>query len=524
MDKNYSDLTNLQTKMQRHATFSIDLKKNGQKRVDDIKIEAESLRSRSDLDEMLADLDSQWSALKHASDLKRKRLDDAYRCVHFTRQCDDLAAWIDDCEAELGCDDQGRDLASCKLLLLRHDALAKQIDESQRDKLADLDSQLVASRDNFMLAQMQESLTAVRQRYFNLTEPCAIRHDNLTESLRFFEVCLELDDMSQWAQDKLVQVSQPTPNIIILDDIKKLLSKHSQLCSEIKQHQSAYNSLYKTTRQLIDRKHFSHARLSAKLGELESKWSELSRLAEQKTHRLEQLLDMHVYLVECDDLTEWLREKQAEMTVCEYGKNDSAVLTNLKKSQTLSGDLKQSKQAKLVELSDKCGQLQADESRDAADRKTIARKQTELEALFERLCEAVVQREQALTTMLKIFEFERECEATQMWMRDQTVIAASTDFGNDLEHADALLKKFVEFLAELEKSAARVTRLDELAQQLCENPHTPKQWIEVIDERCGQMTRAWQELNTLAVVRRQTLEGAIEVHAFDKDCDDLITW
>lgn len=148
MDKNYMDLTNLQTKMQRHAAFQADLKKSGQKRVDDIHSEAEALKPRSDLDEMLTDLDSQWLALKQASDIKRKRLDDAYKCVQFTRQCDDLSAWFDEAELQLGSDDQGRDLDSCKLLLLRHETLVKQI-ESQRDKLNDLDSQLTANKDNF---------------------------------------------------------------------------------------------------------------------------------------------------------------------------------------------------------------------------------------------------------------------------------------------------------------------------------------------------------------------------------------
>ena len=200
------------------------------------------------------------------------------------------------------------------------------------------------------------------------------------------------------------------------------------------------------------------------------------------------------------------------------------MLTNLKKCQALSADLKQNKQAKLNQLGEKSAQLQSNTSREAADRKTIARKQSDLESLYTRVLEVAVEREQALSTMLRIFEFERECEATQMWMRDQTVVAASQDFGADLEHADALLKKFLEFMGELERNADRVNRLDEMAQLLCENKYTPKQWIELIDERCGEMNRAWQELNTLAEVRRQTLEGAIEVHAFDKDCDDLIAW
>ena len=321
MDKNYADLTNLQTKIQRHATFTSDLKKSGQKRVDDIHSEADALRPRSDLDEMLSDLDSQWLALKQATDIKRKRLDDAYKCVHFTRQCDDLSAWFDEAELELGSDDQGRDLASCKLLLLRHETLVKQID-SQREKLADLEGQLAASKENFMFAKMQEAFNAVKQRYLNLTEPCSIRHDNLDESLRLFEVCHELDDLTQWTQERLSHVgSVEQIHVTSLDETKKLLNKHEQLCAELKQQQPVYVSLQKTTKQLIDRKHFSHALLATKLSDLEQKWTRLADLVDQKSVRLEQVLEMQVYFAEVDEFNEWLKEKQVDLLSPDYGNN-----------------------------------------------------------------------------------------------------------------------------------------------------------------------------------------------------------
>ena len=105
------------------------------------------------------------------------------------------------------------------------------------------------------------------------------------------------------------------------------------------------------------------------------------------------------------------------------------------------------------------------------------------------------------------------------------MVAASQDFGADLEHAETLLKKFAEFMHhDLNKHGDRIAKIDSMAQQLCENKYTPNHLIDNIDDRCSALNQLWRELNTLAQVRRQTLEGAIEVHAFDKDCDDLITW
>jgi hypothetical protein len=76
-----------------------------------------------------------------------------------------------------------------------------------------------------------------------------------------------------------------------------------------------------------------------------------------------------------------------------------------------------------------------------------------------------------------------------------------------LEHAESLLKKFNEFIAELNKNNDRIQNIDEMAQQLCENEYTPSGHIERIDERCSVINDMWKDLNTLAEVRRQTLEG-----------------
>ena len=104
------------------------------------------------------------------------------------------------------------------------------------------------------------------------------------------------------------------------------------------------------------------------------------------------------------------------------------------------------------------------------------------------------------------------------------MVAASQEFGADLEHAEALLKKFGEFTSNLVKSGERIRKVDEMAQALCENKYTPNVHIDSIDDKCSAVNEMWRELKTLANVRKQTLEGAIEVHTFDKDCDDLITW
>jgi hypothetical protein len=270
IDKTYLDLTNLSTKIQRHTGFMLDLKKGGTKRVDDVHKEADNLLARhqstayslsanssqkiAEISEYIKDLDAQWNALKTAAETKRKCLDDAHKCVLFTRLCDDLIAWFDEVEAQLGVDDNGHDLSSCKMFLLRHQALARQI-ESQKEKLNEIDSYLANNRDNFMLSKMQESAEMVRQRYLDLQEPCTIRNENLEESLSLFAIVHDLDDSLLWMQEKqpVACMEELGSN---LDETKKLYKKHSQLEQELAPQQALLQSVLKSAKQLIERKNY----------------------------------------------------------------------------------------------------------------------------------------------------------------------------------------------------------------------------------------------------------------------------
>jgi spectrin beta len=267
-------------------------------------------------------------------------------------------------------------------------------------------------------------------------------------------------------------------------------------------------------------KHFAHQQLSSKVNDLEAKWDNFRSTCAKRSGKLQDALEVQQFYSEADELMQWLKEKQPELTSPDYGKDDAASLSYLKKLLALTNDIKTNQTAKCHALAQLSAQLQA---RDHYDKKHIARKQTELEQLVSSLLELASEREQHLNAMLKVFEFERECETTANWFKDQQVVAASQDFGTDLEHAETLLKKFNEFASDLNKNTNRIRTIDAMAQQLCENKYTPSSHIESIDDKCSLLNEIWRDLNTLADVRTQTLENAIEVHTFDKDCDHLIT-
>jgi spectrin beta len=467
----------------------------------------------------IKDIDEQWNALKTAAETKRKCLDDAHKCVLFIRLCDDLISSFEETEAQLSTDDNGQDLSSCKMFLLRHETLTRQVD-SQQEKINEIEVYLNSNRDNFMLKKMRDNATLVKQRYEDLQEPMLIRNENLEEALSYFTVIHDMKDSRQWIQDKypLVSTDELGSN---LEETKKLLKKHQQLEQELQTHAILLQNVLKTIKQLVERKHFAHSALNTKMIELEQEWTSFRVAFTARDTMLQDALEVQQFYADADELMLWLKEKQPEITSTDYGKDDAGSLSHLKKLQALVNDIRTNQKHKCASLAQSAIQLQA---RDHYDKKNVARKQLELEQLLSNLVELGAEREEHLNAMLKVFEFERECESTANWIKDQNVVAASQEFGSDLEHAETLLKKFSEFISDLSKNSDRIRKIDEMAQCLCENKYTPNSHIDSIDDKCSTLNDMWRELNTLTDVRKQTLEGAIEVHTFDKDCDDLITW
>ncbi len=537
LDKTYLDLTNLVTKIQRHQAFIGELKKSGEKRMEGVHAEADTLLARhqttaislgpdsekvcGEIQQYVKDLNGQWNALKAATDSKRKCLEDSHKCVTFTRLCGDLVGWCDEIEAQLASDDNGHDLSSCKLLLLRHESLSRQI-FSYGEKVKEIEAVLESSGANFMYGKMKEACEQVRQSYGGLQEPAVIRKENLEESLSFFTVMHDLDDSLQFITEKEVCLSEAGKEMgESLAEVTKLQRRHVQLESEVHAQQTLILGSVKAGRQLIERKHYAHGQISIRVGELEERWSGLKAVIDRRGKSLNEAVEVQKFYSGCDELTEWLKEKRPILASTDYGKDDLAAISYLKKLEVLMVEMNGRRRSECESLVNVGRSLIG---RDNYDKKNVGRRIAEVEGLLEVGCNLGKERQMHIRTMLKVFEFERECEANVNWLKDQQVVAASQDFGTDLEHAEALLVKFNEFVSELNGSSMRVARIDEMAQDLCENEYTPGSFIERIDEKCSALNEMWKELSTLAEVRRQTLEGAIEVHAFDKDCDDLITW
>jgi spectrin beta len=126
--------------------------------------------------------------------------------------------------------------------------------------------------------------------------------------------------------------------------------------------------------------------------------------------------------------------------------------------------------------------------------------QAQIEAQFSELQTLASQRSSRLGESLKLYRFLREADEVAEWMGDQTAVAASEDYGRDVEHVELLIQAFDSFLLSLAASGGRVTSCISTGRTLIAEGNPERERIQAKLDETHQL---WEDLRELAHARQE---------------------
>lgn len=144
--------------------------------------------------------------------------------------------------------------------------------------------------------------------------------------------------------------------------------------------------------------------------------------------------------------------------------------------------------------------------------------QSELEASYAELLESSKIRESRLAESKKYFKFIREVDEVAEWINDQTALAASEDYGSDVEHVELLIKKFEAFISSLNAAESRISKAIENGMKLVNenNPESHK-----IKEKIKETQQLWDDVKELAHARQEVSIAKFQKKEFVRVCDNF---
>ncbi|CAL8071830.1 unnamed protein product [Calicophoron daubneyi] len=269
-----------------------------------------------------------------------------------------------------------------------------------------------------------------------------------------------------------------------------------------------------------------------------SRYSAFKEATEYRRHKLEQAKRYQYFKRDADELESWIIEKLQT-----YSGEDFKELSNLqaKKQKHQAFELEVTAHAETLASLDASGEEMIREEHYASE--TIKNRLDELHALWEKLMSMFNEKSALLNLTLKFVQFLRQADELMFWIREKEAYVTRTgedqaldfsgylatpdayatpdEYGNDLEHVEALQKKFEEFLKDLEYQDGQAQDLYGKGDELLKEGFPEE---ALVQERSREVRESLQHLKDLADVLRNKLFEAHEIQRFFRDTDKAISW
>uniref|UniRef100_A0A8C3INK2 Spectrin alpha chain, non-erythrocytic 1 n=1 Tax=Chrysemys picta bellii TaxID=8478 RepID=A0A8C3INK2_CHRPI len=358
---------------------------------------------------------------------------------------------------------------------------------------------------------IQERRQQVLDRYHRFKELSTLRRQKLEDSYRFQFFQRDADELEKWIQEKLQIASDE--NYKDPTNLQGKLQKHQAFEAEVQANSGAIIKLDETGNHMINEGHFA----SETIRELHRLWELLLEKMREKGIKLLQAQKLVQYLRECEDVLDWINDKEAIVTSEELGQDLEHVEVLQKKFEEFQTDLA-AHEERVNEVNQFAGKLIQEQH---PEEELIKSKQDEVNAGWQRLKGLALQRQGKLFGAAEVQRFNRDVDETISWIKEKEQLMASDDFGRDLASVQALLRKHEGLERDLAALEDKVKALCAEADRLQQSHPQNASQIQVKRE---ELIANWEQIRTLAAERHARLNDSYRLQRFLADFRDLTSW
>uniref|UniRef100_A0A8C5VTD7 Spectrin alpha chain, non-erythrocytic 1 n=1 Tax=Microcebus murinus TaxID=30608 RepID=A0A8C5VTD7_MICMU len=384
---------------------------------------------------------------------------------------------------------------------------------------------------------IQERRQQVLDRYHRFKELSTLRRQKLEDSYRFQFFQRDAEELEKWIQEKLQIASDE--NYKDPTNLQGKLQKHQAFEAEVQANSGAIVKLDETGNLMISEGHFASETIRTRLMELHRQWELLLEKMREKGVKLLQAQKLVQYLRECEDVMDWINDKEAIVTSEELGQDLEHVEVLQKKFEEFQTDMA-AHEERVNEVNQFAAKLIQEQH---PEEELIKTKQDEVNAAWQRLKGLALQRQGKLFGAAEVQRFNRyrayanemleltgswlhgmDVDETISWIKEKEQLMASDDFGRDLASVQALLRKHEGLerdLGEIDAHEDSFKSADESGQALLAAGHYAsdevKEKLTILSEERAALLELWE-------LRRQQYEQCMDLQLFYRDTEQVDNW
>ena len=266
-----------------------------------------------------------------------------------------------------------------------------------------------------------------------------------------------------------------------------------------------------------DKCHGLETEVDNRLARITEQWEFLVQKSKEKSLKLKEASKQQTFNAGVKDIEFWLGLVENQLQNEELGRDLASVQNLLKKHQLIEADI-QAHEEPIKELNDFAQQFI---NSNLFETKTI---QTTIDQINERqeaVKQSAQQRRERLNEANSLFQFCRDLDDEEAWIKEKKLLVSSEDYGRDLASVQNLRKKHKRLDAELQSHEPAVQQLQDIAQKLLTESNIGTRDIE---KRVEQLSSNWNELKELSNQRGDRLDQSLKYQNWLATLEEELSW
>ncbi|XP_059484523.1 spectrin beta chain isoform X2 [Neocloeon triangulifer] len=519
------DLTGIMTLQRRLSGMERDLAAI-QAKLNSLEMEAQHIEQEHPeeaalIRERIGQISQSWEELTQMLKERDAKLEDAGDLHRFLRDLDHFQAWLTKSQTEIASEDSPSSLAEAEKLLSQHQGIREEIDNYITDyttmmKYGENITAEPSTQDDPQYMFLRERLKALKDGWEELHQMWENRQKHLSESLNlqmFLRDAKQAEVLLSQQEHILSKVETPTN----LEQAESMLKRHEAFMTTVEANEDKINAVCQFAGRLCDEGHPAADKIQSKAEDISDRRTANRQKALAQLEKLRDQLLLHQFLQDCEELGEWVQEKNITAQDETY-RSAKTVHSKWTRHQAFEAEIGANKE-RLRKIQES-GQELMKEKPELVD--LILPKTQELGAQFNDLETTTKEKGERLFDANREVLLHQTCDDIDSWMNDLEKQIEADDTGNDLASVNILMQKQQMIETQMAVKARQVSELEQQTEYLQRT--VPEDKLDEMKVKKAQVESRFERLKAPLVERQQQLEKKKEAFQFRRDVEDEKLW
>ncbi|KAJ4442212.1 hypothetical protein ANN_12078 [Periplaneta americana] len=508
------DLTGIMTLQRRLSGMERDLAAI-QAKLDSLEQEADSIGTEHPEDaaiirERIQQIQQIWEQLTQMLKERDSKLEEAGDLHRFLRDLDHFQAWLTKTQTDVASEDTPASLAEAEKLLNQHQSIREEIDNYMEDytKMMEYGERITAepsTQDDPQYMFLRERLKALKDGWEELHQMWENRQQLLSQSLnlQMFNRDAKQAEVLLSQQEHVLSKDE-TP--INLEQAENLIKRHEAFLTTMEANDDKINNVVHFAGRLCDEGHFAADKVHKKADSINERRNANRDRALQQMEKLKDQLQLHQFLQDCEELSEWVQEKNITAQDETY-RSAKTVHSKWTRHQAFEAEIASNKD-RLFRIQQASEELMKEKPELA---ELIEPRIAELGQQFDDLERTTKEKGERLFDANREVLLHQTCDDIDSWMNDLEKQIESEDTGTDLASVNILMQKQQMIETQMAVKAKQVTELETQAEYL---QRTAPEKMDEIQVKKTQVEKRFEQLKQPLLERQWQLEKKKEAFQY----------